>query len=69
MVSVLVVQPHREVLRADGGYERLSVRRHRYSFLRRGAKGQLLRVSIWKALTPDMEVIRPGSEIDPFTVR
>ena len=69
MVSVLIVQPNRKVLRADGGDKGLAVRRHRNSFLRRGAKGQLLRVSIWKALTPDMEVIRLGSEIDPFTVR
>ena len=69
MVSVLVVQPHRPVLRPDRGNERLAVRRHRNSFLRRWAKGELLWFSIWKTLPPDVKVIRLGCEIDPFTIR
>src|SRR5271154_5897209 len=69
VVSVLIVQPHRPVLGPDRSNERLAVRRHRYSYLRGWAKGQLFRLSIWKALPPDMKVIRPGCQIDPFTIR
>ena len=69
MVSVLVVQPHGVVLRANGCNERFAVRGHRDAFLRGWAKGELLRFSIWKALPPDMKVIRPGCQIDPFPIR
>src|SRR5271154_2786579 len=69
MVSILIVQPHRPVLRPGRSNERLAVRRHRYSFLRRWAKGELLWLSIWKALPPDVKGIRLGCEIDPFPIR
>src|SRR5277367_1608699 len=69
VVSVLIVQPHRPVLRPGRGDERLAVRRHRYSFLRRWAKGKLLWLAIRKTLPPDVEVIRSGGEIDPFPIR
>ena len=68
MVSVLVVQPHGVVLRANGCNERLAVGRNRDSFLRCWAEGELLRLAIGKALPPDVEVIRSGGEIDPFPV-
>src|SRR5271170_4843263 len=63
------MQPHSLVLRPDSGYERFAVRRHRYSLLGRWAKGELLWLSIRKALPPDMKGIRLGCEIDPFSVR
>src|SRR5271156_6690744 len=69
MVSILIVQPHRPVLRPGRSNERLAVRCHRYSFLRRWAKGELLWFSIRKTLPPDVKGIRLGCEIDPFTIR
>ena len=68
MVSVLVVHPYGVVLRANRCNERLTVGRYRDSFLRRWAKGELLRLTIGKALPPDVEVICSGGEIDPFPV-
>ena len=43
MVAILVVQPHRGVLRADGGDERFSVRGHRNALLGGRAECHLLR--------------------------
>ena len=54
MISVVVVDPDGVILRANGRNERLAVRGHRDTFLRGWAKGQLLGLSVWKALPPDM---------------
>src|SRR5580704_848267 len=69
MLALFVVEPHRAVLRPDRCDERLAIRGHGYSLLRRRPKRQLLRFPVRKLLSPDVSLpVIFFTQIHPFAV-
>ena len=69
MVALLVMEPNGAVLGSDRSNEGFSIRSDRNAFLRGRAECQLLGLSAWKGLTPDMKlVILLCTEVNPFAI-
>ena len=56
VVALIVMEPNGAVLRSDSSNERFAIRGHGNTLLRGRAESQLLRISIRKALPPDMKL-------------
>src|ERR1700720_2749641 len=69
MVALLVMEPNCAVLGSNRSNERFAIRSHRNAFLRGRAECQLLGLSTWKGLPPDMKlVILLCTEVNPFSI-